>query len=397
MIQTDKASCSLPRTVCKQLLVNLHLVLLGDHIIVRLKDLLACDSVVEKLRRKNFIGSTIDNRSNLIGAARSPDNFAGGIENFQRDESPAKRNPGRETVSGEIFNVYGRLQRIICPAQRCNCYSCRLVPGQAVTGAQRSQQPEHAFSVHVVGRAYAQNVGELLEHHHAKLIDTNQGVARILLAHAQSNFLIRSSIVSIGIGIVFNIRYPKYEWPIEKLRWHVTILTGARSLQVERLAFILVDAVEPLRISSLLVKFFWLTTGVANRLAFPVKNRKDDRVTAATQGGRLDLLPVTRRYVQSLLHRQGSHLIVRTVNDVGRVKFEFPGETLWPSESILSNSMTARARDAVASERAILPIELIGQRIDHAVFERLILIQSELSLAHHAVTPVAGIVKESCL
>src|SRR2546426_956223 len=47
--------------------------------------------------------------------------------------------------------------------------------------------------------------------------------------------------------------------------------------------------------------------------------------------------------------------------------------------------MTDVARDAVTSERAVLSVRVVGQRIDHVVFERPMTIEFQLTLAHHPV------------
>src|SRR2546428_56180 len=95
-----------------------------------------------------------------------------------------------------------------------------------------------------------------------------------------------------------------------------------------------------------------------------------------------------------VLHRQGNKLIVWTIYDIGRVKFELAGETFRRSEPFLCDSMAYIARDTVARQRSVFAVGFVWQRENHAVFERLVLIQLQLSLAHHTVAPVTSVVEE---
>src|SRR6266853_5033040 len=56
--------------------------------------------------------------------------------------------------------------------------------------------------------------------------------------------------------------------------------------------------------------------------------------------------------------------------------------------------MTHRAGNTVASQSAVLALSVVGESVDHAVFEWLLLIRLDLPLAHHAVTAIAGVIEE---
>ena len=75
----------------------------------------------------------------------------------------------------------------------------------------------------------------------------------------------------------------KTSWTIEKLRRHVTVLAGAHAFAIDWLALVLIDAVEPFRISGLFVKLFRLAVLVADRFALLVQDRKDDGVATSAQ------------------------------------------------------------------------------------------------------------------
>ena len=51
--------------------------------------------------------------------------------------------------------------------------------------------------------------------------------------------------------------------------------------------------------------------------------------------GRLNVPAIMRGDVKSVLHRQQGNFFVWTVNNVSRVKFEFPGKTFGFSQSFL--------------------------------------------------------------
>jgi hypothetical protein len=59
--------------------------------------------------------------------------------------------------------------------------------------------------------------------------------------------------------------------------------------------------------------------------------------------------------------------------------------------------MTDGARDAVARQRAVLCIGVAWKRVDHAVLKRFVPVQLELSLAHHAMTAIAGVIEKAGL
>lgn len=67
------------------------------------------------------------------------------------------------------------------------------------------------------------------------------------------------------------------------------------------------------------------------------------------------------------------------------------------SQSFFGDSVTDGAGNAIASQRAVLAVRVIRQSVNHSVFERLILIRLQLPLAHHAVTSIAGVIKERFL
>src|SRR5258706_13855167 len=59
--------------------------------------------------------------------------------------------------------------------------------------------------------------------------------------------------------------------------------------------------------------------------------------------------------------------------------------------------MTHRAGNTVASQSAVLAVSVVGESVDHAVFEWLLLVRLDLPLAHYAVTAIAGVIEESGL
>ena len=168
----------------------------------------------------------------------------------------------------------------------------------------RGEQARHRVPVHVIRRAYPQQVWELLKHHDPKLIDADQSVARVLVAHPQRNVLVGRPIVRVRIVVVLDVRDAKDQRPIEELCRHVAILAGANRRAVNRLSFVLIDAVQPLRISHLLVKLFGLPVLVPDRFALLVEDGKDDGVTTPAERRRFDLLAVARRNAAGVLHRQ---------------------------------------------------------------------------------------------
>ena len=174
----------------------------------------------------------------------------------------------------------------------------------------------------------------------------------------------------------------------------MTILAGASGRVVDRLALVLIDAVLPFRIGHLLVKFLRLAVLINHLLSLLVENGKDHRVTTPAQRGRLDVVCEPRSDAHRVFHRQSRKLIIRSVHSVGGIKLELAGKSVWSSESFLGDAMTRVARDAVARQRAILAIGIVRQSENHTVFERLIPIKLNLSLAHHAMTAITGVVEE---
>src|SRR5258708_30181970 len=59
--------------------------------------------------------------------------------------------------------------------------------------------------------------------------------------------------------------------------------------------------------------------------------------------------------------------------------------------------MTNGAGKTIASQSAVLALSVVGESVDHAVFEWLLLIRLDLPLAHYAVTAIAGVIEESGL
>jgi len=138
----------------------------------------------------------------------------------------------------------------------------------------RGDQTECACSKHVIGCANAQDVRKLLEHHRSKLIQRDQRVTRVLVAHRQGNVFIRRAAVGERICLVFDVRDAKREIEIAQLGRHVTVLTGPRLRAIDGLALVLIDTVLPFGISHLLVKFFRLAVLVLNLAAVFIKDRK---------------------------------------------------------------------------------------------------------------------------
>ena len=236
----------------------------------------------------------------------------------------------------------------------------------------------------------------MLEHHQAKLIQANQSVPRILIAHAQFQVFIRSAKIRVSVSGVFDVGGEKDELLAEKLFLHVTILAGPSRGAIDGRAFVLIDAVLPFGISHLLVKFFRLAVLLQNRAALVIKDRKDHSVTTATQRRSFDLLAKARRDSHRLLHRQRRDLIVRPVDGIGRVLFELAGEDRRRAQAFFRHLMARGARDSVTRQRTILSVRLFGQSVNHAVRERLMPISFDLPLAHHAVTAITGVVKKFC-
>ena len=117
-------------------------------------------------------------------------------------------------------------------------------------------------------------------------------------------------------------------------------------------------------------------------------------MTTPAQRGRLDVVCEPGSDAHCVFHRHGRKLIVRSVDSIRRIKFELAGESVWSSQSFFCDSMTRVARHAVARQRAILAVRVVRQSENHTVFERLIPIKLNLSLAHHAMTAITGVVEE---
>ena len=90
MIESDEAGRDLTFRIGHQLFINLHLVFIGDNLIVRLEHLLGCDRIVEEFRRQNFFARAFDDRADAVGPARRPNHASVFVQGFEGDESPAK-------------------------------------------------------------------------------------------------------------------------------------------------------------------------------------------------------------------------------------------------------------------------------------------------------------------
>ena len=86
------------------------------------------------------------------------------------------------------------------------------------------------------------------------------------------------------------------------------------------------------------------------------------------------MFAVTRSGARGVLHRNRNSLIVGTVGDGGRVEFEFARESCRRSQLLFGNPVTDCARNAVASQRAVLSVRLVRQSVNHPVFEGLVLV-----------------------
>ena len=162
-------------------------------------------------------------------------------------------------MAGKVFDFDTRFKKVSGPVQRGHGNLRGLFVCQFAARSLRSGKSQDARAEHVISRADAENLRELLKEHQPELIKTDKSVTRIRVAHLHPNILVRGAAVGEGISIVFDVRDAKSEFEIAQLGRHVAILTSTRGGTIEGLAFVLIRAVLPLRISHLLVKLFWLS------------------------------------------------------------------------------------------------------------------------------------------
>ena len=98
-------------------------------------------------------------------------------------------------MSGQISNLDLCFDGLVSSRQFIDRDGSGLAAGQIVAGALGRQKPGHRVTIHVISRANSENVGKLFEHHQAKLIDAQQSVTRILIAHAHRYVFVRRPVI----------------------------------------------------------------------------------------------------------------------------------------------------------------------------------------------------------
>ena len=108
LVAADEAGRELAVGVLDEFLVDLHLILGGDHLVMRLEMLLAAPLRVrvlgEELRRQH-LAVPVDDDAQAVGATRSPDHRLPTVplfEHQQFDERATETDAAREPVAGEI-------------------------------------------------------------------------------------------------------------------------------------------------------------------------------------------------------------------------------------------------------------------------------------------------------
>src|ERR1051326_2328566 len=94
------------------------------------------------------------------------------------------------------------------------------------------------------------------------------------------------------------------------------------------------------------------------------------------------MLSESRSYAHRVFHRQGGKLVKGPVDGAGLLEFELAGESFRSAQPFFCDAMTGVARDAVARQGAVLAIGFVRQRENHCMFERLIAVELNLTLAH---------------
>src|SRR6267142_228727 len=113
MIQPHEARRDLSLRIGDQLFIDLHLAFVAEYFVVWLKYLFASRRIVKEFSGQHLVAHSFDDRAHAIGAARSPDYFVLAIQHFEREKGAAKSDAGRETMSGEVFDLNGRLQIVV--------------------------------------------------------------------------------------------------------------------------------------------------------------------------------------------------------------------------------------------------------------------------------------------
>src|SRR5262249_52651210 len=120
-----------------------------------------------------------------VCSAGSPDDISFFVQRLKSQERAAKRDARWEPMTGQVLNANSSLQILLVTGQRSHFNLRRFVFRKIIARLLRGLQTENARGVHVVGGADTQDVGKLLEHHQPKLIESDQSVARKLIAHPQ--------------------------------------------------------------------------------------------------------------------------------------------------------------------------------------------------------------------
>jgi hypothetical protein len=98
-------------------------------------------------------------------------------------------------MSGQISNLDLCFDGLVSSRQFIDGDGSGLAASQIVAGALGRQKPGHRVAIHVISRANSEDVGKLLEHHQAKLIDAQQSVTRILIAYAHRYVFVRRPVI----------------------------------------------------------------------------------------------------------------------------------------------------------------------------------------------------------